>query len=186
MDVAWYVSAQNRTFGPYSHEQMKDFAQDRRLAPDSLVRRGDDGAFVPAESHAALVRFFQPNGMQSGEMVAAPRAAGEERVPAVATVPADGEASNFVLIVNIKALATRDFEGALKSLGPSFRLNAQTWLLQSDRSANAIKLLLGPLVGSQDQMLIIDAGRNRLAWHNTTVFDASRIRDMWRLPHERG
>ena len=186
MDVAWYVSAQNRTFGPYSHEQMKAFAQDRRLAPQSLVRRGEDGAFVPADSHAALVRFFEPNGLQSGEMVAAPHPASEERVQTAAPVPADGEASNFVLIVQIKALAIREFEGALKSLGPSFRLNAQTWLLQSDRSANAIKLLLGPLVGAQDQMLIVDAGRNRLAWHNITVFDASRMRDMWRLPHERG
>lgn len=189
MDVAWYVNAKNQTFGPYSHEQMKAFAQERRLAPQSLVRMGEDGSFVTAESHAALVRYFEPNGLQSGDTAverkaAAPVAGAPIQAP-VATVPADGQISNFVIVVQVRAGAMREFEAGLKILGPSFRLNAQTWLLQSERNANTIKMTLSPHIGSQDQMLIVDAGRNRLAWHNITVFDASRMRDIWKMPSER-
>jgi hypothetical protein len=189
MDVAWYVNAKNQTFGPYSHEQMKAFAQERRLAPQSLVRMGEDGSFVTAESHAALVRYFEPNGLQSGDTVVerkatAPVAGAPIQAP-VATVPADGQVSNFVVVVQVRAGAMREFEAGLKLLGPSFRLNSQTWLLQSERSANTIKMTLSPHIGSQDQMLIVDAGRNRLAWHNITVFDASRMRDIWKMPSER-
>ena len=185
MELGWYVSAQNRTFGPYSHEQMKSFAQDRRLAPQSMVRRGEDGVFVPAETHAALVRFFEAEGRQSGEVVAVKPPSAEPKARPVPRVPEEGEASNFVIVVQLRAGSAREFEAAMGSLGTSFRLNGQTWLLQSTSNANAVKLSLAPSIGSQDPILIIDAGRNRLAWHNFTVFDASRIRDIWRLPHER-
>jgi hypothetical protein len=185
MEIGWYVSAQNRTFGPYSHEQMKSFAQDRRLAPQSLVRRGDDGAFVPAETHAALVRFFEAEGRQSGEVIAVKASAPEARAKPVARVPEEGEASNFVIVVQLRAGSAREFEAAMGALGTSFRLNGQTWLLQSTSNANSIKLSLAPSIGAQDPILIVDAGRNRLAWHNFTVFDASRIRDIWRMPNER-
>jgi hypothetical protein len=90
-----------------------------------------------------------------------------------------------VVVVQVRAGAMREFEAGLKLLGPSFRLNSQTWLLQSERNANTIKMTLSPHIGSQDQMLIVDAGRNRLAWHNITVFDASRMRDIWKMPSER-
>ena len=187
MEVAWYVSAQNQTFGPYSHEQMKSFAQDRRLSPQSLVRMGEQGSFVAAQSHAALVRCFEQNGMKSGD-VGGPRrtvAQVSEGAAPVATVPADGQASNFVVLVQIRAGSQRDFEVGMKHLGSAFRLNSNVWFLQSERNANTIKMTLSPHVGSQDQLVVVDAARNRLAWHNVAVHDASRLRDVWKMPNER-
>ena len=64
-------------------------------------------------------------------------------------------------------------------------MNPTTWLLQSDRSSNSIKTSLVPYVGQEDPVLIIDCGRNRMAWHNMGVFEASSVRDLWKLPHER-
>lgn len=189
MEVAWYVSAQNQTFGPYSHEQMKTFALERRLSPQSLVRMGDEGAFVAAQSHAALVRCFDANGLQSGDAgggrkAAAAAAATESAAPA-ASMPAEGQVSNFLVLVQVRAGSQRDFEAAMKQLGAHFRLNAQVWVLQSERNANTIKMTLSPHVGSQDQLVVVDAARNRLAWHNVSVHDASRLREVWKMPNER-
>jgi hypothetical protein len=191
MDIAWYVSAQNQTFGPYSHEQMKAFAQDRRLAPQSLVRIGEDGAYVAASSHAALARCFDANGLQSGETGSARKASSDPAgavavaTAPLATVPAEGQVSNFLILVQVRAGSQRDFEAAMKQLGAFFRLNAHVWMLQSERNANTIKMTLSPHVGSQDQLLVVDAARNRLAWHNISVHDASRMRELWKMPHER-
>lgn len=187
MEVAWYVSAQNQTFGPYSHEQMKTFALERRLSPQSLVRMGDQGAFVAAQSHAALARCFESNGLQSGDAGGARKAAAtptESSAPA-ASVPIEGQVSNFLVLVQVRAGSQRDFEAAMKQMGPYFRLNAQVWVLQSERNANTIKMTLSPHVGSQDQLVVVDAARNRLAWHNVAVHDASRLREVWKMPHER-
>lgn len=180
MSAAWFVSANNKLFGPYSHEQMKDFAQQKRVGPQSLVRLGHDGSFVPASAHAALARLFEAAPVVSSSGV---QTTGDATHP-VAGMP-DGFASNFIVVVDFRMGSVRQFETELKNLGRVFRVNSSTWLLQSDRSANSIKMTVAPHIGLEDPLLIVDCGRNRMAWHNMGVFEASSIRDLWKLPHER-
>ena len=181
MEVAWYVSAKDKLFGPYSHEQMKSFALQKRLLPQSLVRTGSEGGFVAAESHAALSRLF-PAGEGSSS-------SGSQRPQAAASQPAtsipDGQISNFVVIIDARSGSFRKAESEIKILGRTLRINQQTWLLQTDKTANTIKNALAPHLGADDLLVVIDAGRNRLAWHNLGVFEASSARDLWKLPHER-
>ena len=178
-DTAWYLTANNKLFGPYSHEQMKDFAIQRRVGPQSLVRHGDEGSFMLAQQHAALAKLFEDAANNAGS-VKAETSAGH----AVTGIP-DGKASNFAIIVDFRSGSIRQFEAELKGLGRVFRLNGSTWLLQSERSSNSLKTSLAPYVGTEDPLLIVDCGRNRLAWHNLGVFEASSVRDLWKLPHER-
>jgi hypothetical protein len=180
MTAAWFVSANNKLFGPYSHEQMKDFALQKRVGPQSLVRLGHEGNFITASAHAALAKLFEAAPTVSSSATRAEATAGHP----VAGM-ADGETSNFVVIVDFRMGSVRQFETELKTLGRVFRMNGSTWLLQSDRSSNTIKTTLAPYVGHEDPLLIIDCGRNRMAWHNMGVFEASSIRDLWKLPHER-
>jgi len=180
MTAAWFVSANNKMFGPYSHEQMKDFALQKRVGPQSLVRLGNDGSFVTAEKHAALAKLFEAAPISSGAMRAEPTAGHP-----VAGMP-EGEVSNFAVIADFRSGSIRQFEAELKGLGRAFRVNTSTWLLQTDRSSNSIKITLAPYLGGDAPLLIIDCGRNRLAWHNMGPFEASGVRDLWKLPHERG
>jgi hypothetical protein len=181
MEVAWFVSANDKLFGPYSHEQMKSFALQKRLMPQSLVRMGSEGGFVPAESHAALARLFLAGEGSSSSGPQRPQAA----APQATTNIADGQVSNFVVIVDVRSGSFRKAESEIKTLGRTLRLNQQTWLLQTDKSANTIKNSLAPHLGTEDPLVVIDAGRNRLAWHNLGVFEASTARDLWKMPHER-
>ena len=92
---------------------------------------------------------------------------------------------NFIVIIDFRSGSPRKVESEMKLLGRSLRLNAQTWLLQTDKPANTIKNVLAPQLNGDDPLVVIDAGRNRLAWHNLGVFEASSARDLWKLPHER-
>jgi hypothetical protein len=181
MEVAWYVSANDKLFGPYSHEQMKSFALQKRLLPQSLVRMGSEGGFVAAESHAALSRLFLAGEGSSSS--------GSQRPQAAASQPAtsipDGQISNFVVIIDARSGSFRKAESEIKILGRTLRINQQTWLLQTDKPANTIKNALAPHLGADDPLVVIDAGRNRLAWHNLGVFEASSARELWKLPGER-
>jgi hypothetical protein len=181
MDVAWYVSANDKLFGPYSHEQMKSFALQKRLMPQSLVRMGSEGGFVAAETHAALARLFVAGEGSSSSGPQRPQAA----APQATTNIADGQVSNFVVIVDVRSGSFRKAESEIKALGRTLRINQQTWLLQTDKPANTIKNALAPHLGADDPLVVIDAGRNRLAWHNLGVFEASSARELWKLPGER-
>jgi hypothetical protein len=181
MDAAWYVSANDKLFGPFSHEQMKSFALQKRLMPQSLVRMGSEGGFVPAERHAALARLF---GAGEGSSSSGPLRPQVSAAQPATNIP-DGQVSNFVIIIDVRSGSFRKAESEIKVLGRTLRLNQQTWLLQTDKSANTIKNMIAPHLGSEDPFVVIDAGRNRLAWHNLGVFEASTARDLWKLPHER-
>jgi hypothetical protein len=160
---------------------MKSFALQKRLLPQSLVRMGSEGGFVAAESHAALSRLFLAGEGSSSS--------GSQRPQAAASQPAtsipDGQISNFVVIIDARSGSFRKAESEIKILGRTLRINQQTWLLQTDKPANTIKNALAPHLGADDPLVVIDAGRNRLAWHNLGVFEASSARELWKLPGER-
>jgi hypothetical protein len=183
MNVAWFVSAKEQVFGPYSHELMRDFVAQKRVGQRSLVRLGETGEFMPAGMHAALTRMFEVADPASGSTHNEPTKHGHA-VPASQSI-ADDLASNYVVVVDLRTGSHIKFETEIRKLGKVFRLNHLVLLLQSDRSASAIKSSLLPFVGTEDPLLIIDAGRNRMAWHNFGVFEASAVRDLWKMPHER-
>ena len=184
MSVVWFVSANNQLFGPYSHALMRDYVVQRRVGPKSLVRMGEAGPFIEAQQQAALAKLFEVEDTTSAGTHREDRKVGRIAEPAQGI--AEGQVSNFVVIVDLRSASMMQFEAELKKTGRVFRLNPMTWLLQSELTSNAIKTTLAPYIGAEDPLLIVDAGRNRMAWHNFGVFEASSVRDLWKLPHERG
>lgn len=182
MSVGWYVSANNQMFGPYSFEQMKDYVHEQRIGPKSMVRMGEAGAFQAAERHIALAKFFQQKEQAVAEAAAV--AAAQPKQIVHASVPADDEPSNFVIIAELRTGSTRHFEIEMKKMGRTYRINPTTWILQTDKTGSSIKLNLAPYLGREDHFLIIDARRNRLIWHNMGAVEASTIKELWKLPNE--
>ncbi|MEQ1756578.1 MAG: DUF4339 domain-containing protein [Micropepsaceae bacterium] len=182
MSVAWYVSANNQMFGPYSFEQMRDYVQEQRLGPKSMVRMGEAGAFQAAERHIALSKFFERKEQAAAEAAAA--VAAQPRQIVHASVPADDEPSNFVIIAELRTGSTRHFETELKKMGRTYRLNTTTWMLQAEKPINSVRLNLAPYVGREDHLIIIDARRNRFAFHNLGAVEAATIKELWKLPNE--
>ena len=191
MNVAWFVSANDQVFGPYPHELMRDYVSQKRIGQRSLVRLGETGEFMPAGMHAALARCFEVEDVTSSSTDAKTgtdtKSDREVRTARTRSSDADNtKVSNFAVIADFRSGSMLKFEGEIKKLGRVFRVNPNVWLLQCEQTSNAIKQALAPHVGAADPLLIIDAARNSLAWHNFDAFQAAHVRDLWKLPHERG
>ena len=184
MSVAWFVSAKEQVFGPYSHELMRDYVAQKRIGQRSLVRLGETGEFMAAETHAALARLFEVEDVTSSS-TDAKSGHGVRTAQTRINDAGSTQVSNFAVIADFHSGSMLKFEGEIKKLGRVFRVNPHVWLLQCELPSNSIKQALAPYVGASDPLLIIDAVHNSLAWHNFDAFQAARVRDLWKLPHER-
>jgi hypothetical protein len=185
MSDAWFVSANNQMFGPYAHEHMRGFVEQKRLGAQSLVRLGETGEFVTAAQHAALSRLFETEDLRSSTT----DHNSDHHVRVERTRVSDtgnAQTSNFAVIVDFRSGSILKFESEIKKLGRVFRVNTAVWLLQSELPSNSIKKALAPHIGASDPLLIIDAKHNGLAWHNLDVMQASHVRELWKMPNERG
>ena len=54
MSDTWTISVGGRSYGPYTATQMQAFAAEGRLAPQSLVARGEENQYRAASEDATL------------------------------------------------------------------------------------------------------------------------------------
>src|ERR1700728_3450633 len=101
MADSWYISVQERAYGPYSAAQLESFVGEGRLAPYSLVARAGETQFRAAGDEAALSFLFQ-----TPTAVAAPMAPQE---PAAAQAfgrhdgQSVGERAHVIIIADMKS-----------------------------------------------------------------------------------
>ncbi|GAA5080674.1 DUF4339 domain-containing protein [[Roseibacterium] beibuensis] len=60
LDGQWFMRVDGRDYGPYTGHQLKAFAEDGRLEPDTEIRREASAEWVAAEMDVAIRKFFQP------------------------------------------------------------------------------------------------------------------------------
>ncbi|MCH7725698.1 MAG: DUF4339 domain-containing protein, partial [Planctomycetes bacterium] len=49
MSTEWYCKIGDRQFGPVPTQKLRDMAVGGQLTPSSMVRRGENGQWVPAD-----------------------------------------------------------------------------------------------------------------------------------------
>lgn len=159
----WFVSANSQLYGPYSEEQIVAFAREGRISAGTMVRNGRSGPFDEAAKVTILAPIF-------GASAAPPKAtaAGEEAKP-----------GNFVLIADLRQRGSVAFEAAVAKLGPSYRLSPNVWMVQSALTAGAIRNELTPTIAGHDNVVVIDASRNKIAWFGLGPQADSSLRAIW-------
>ena len=65
MSDNWTLSVNGRNYGPYTASQMQIFAAEGRLAPQSLVARGDENQFHSASDDPILSARDQKNPLRA-------------------------------------------------------------------------------------------------------------------------
>ncbi|MCO6457106.1 MAG: DUF4339 domain-containing protein [Pirellulaceae bacterium] len=73
MAVQWYCRIGDQQLGPITADLLRQLAEQGQLTPDSLVRQGEAGSWVPA----SRVRGLYPNGQASGSVVLSPAESGQ-------------------------------------------------------------------------------------------------------------
>lgn len=180
MSATWTISVNDRSFGPYTLEQMRSFAAEGRLAPHSLVARGGTGSVRPAHEDSELAPLFRPAA-----------AAPQPRRPVFFTAegdighsfarqPAEGpQSSRFLILADMKSRSIAGLEEEIMRYGPTVPLTPQAWLLTTDTALNALRNQLIQRLGRIDTLFIADVGRNKAAWFNFGPEADSRIRRVW-------
>lgn len=71
LDGQWYMSAAGTSYGPFTGHQMRDFAMDGRLLPDTDVIRVGAQTWIKAVADSALAALFAPVPALAGQPAAA-------------------------------------------------------------------------------------------------------------------
>jgi hypothetical protein len=82
--------------------------------------------------------------------------------------------------MDIKARYAGPLEQAIMSLGPAYKLAPNVWCVNTDSTAAGLLNDLSIHIGKTDSMFIVDATRDRTAWHNLGPETDAKIRRVWR------
>ena len=186
MSDTWTISVAGRSYGPYTAAQMQGFAAEGRLAPHSLVARGDENQFRSASEDAVLAQFFRPAAPASTPAPARPAqfftAEGNEEIQPFGRNEDDaaiGQRTHFIVVADMKSRSISGLEEEIFNLGPAVPIMPQAWLLASDMAINQIRQTLVQKLGKLDMLFIADASHDKAAWFNFGPEADSRIRRIW-------
>jgi hypothetical protein len=183
MSDNWTISVNGRSYGPYTAPQMQAFAAEGRLAPQSLVARGEENQFRAAAEDPVLSAFFRPAAPASTARPAQFFTAegNEEIQPAFGRNDEDtsGERSHFLIVADMKSRSISGLEEEIFNLGPAVPILPQAWLLSSEMPINVIRQTLVQKLGKLDMLFVADATHDKAAWFNFGPEVDSRIRRIW-------
>ena len=71
MGTAWYVNVEGKEYGPVSSAELKQWADEQRITPQTAVKKGEQGQWVAADRVKGL--FSKPSIQQPTEPVSPPQ-----------------------------------------------------------------------------------------------------------------
>jgi len=205
----WLLKYGDRVYGPYNHDAMMGYIAEGRVIASSVIApegtAAEDANWAPASETDAFAEHFgivkdqdrvapnyRPAAEQEEEVAAAvvqttqqPEQAGETRpVYGAGKGQTDRrrqpETANFIVIMDIKARYAGNLEQAIMSLGPAYKLAPNVWCVNANSTAAGLLNDLSIHIGKTDSMFIVDATRDRTAWHNLGPETDAKIRRVWR------
>ena len=182
---AWTINVSGRVYGPYTSERMRAFAQEGRLGPTSLVAREGSADWHEARDEPEFSEFFMAAKPQPPQPAPAAPAA-KPSLTATGTYAAVGEQthdsggrSQFAIVVDLKSRSPQNLEQAIASLGQSYRLLPNVWIVSTEQTVNAVRNRLVQELGKLDSLFVVDATRGKAAWFNFGPEADVRIRRVW-------
>ncbi|MGE0829477.1 MAG: DUF4339 domain-containing protein [Hyphomonadaceae bacterium] len=163
---SWWVQVRDSAYGPYSFAQLKQFIEEGRVRPNTLVSRERTGQWREVRLMQEFLPVLRPNL----------RAAGAE--PA-----ADANAiANVFIFAEIHSGAWNAFIAALEAMGRIAELAPGFWLVRTRLSSGMVRNTLSQTLERGDRFVVVDATRDRLAWYNMGPGIDVSIREVWNAP----
>jgi hypothetical protein len=180
MAVSWIISVAGRTYGPYGFEQLRAFAAAGRLSSRSLVAREGETEFRIAADEPEIAELFAPARNAPDTEIRSLRrelSASFGRNDEASRIERN---SHFVIIADMKSGSITRLEDTIATLGHSYAILPQVWLLSSHETVNTVRNMLTPQLGKLDMLFVVDAVNDRAAWFNFGPEADARIRRLWR------
>lgn len=170
------VSVEGRAYGPYTDAQMTAFVAEGRVAAQSLIARTGDETFRPAGDALPALFAREPQPPEASGPNGRPAALfGRTKEEAQKT----GERAHIVIVADMKSRSVVKLEEEIFRMGPACPILPQIWLLQTDKSVNAVRNQLVQQLGKIDVLFVVDTTNDKAAWFNFGPEAESRIRRVW-------
>ncbi|MEO1029426.1 MAG: hypothetical protein AAFX02_10260 [Pseudomonadota bacterium] len=158
--AAWRILIRGTVYGPYTLGQVRSFAQEGRIGAHSKLARGEQASFLHAETYAELGDIF---------------AAEDE-----ATAQPENALNNYLIIVQPASLP----EGSplldtLNAAGRFTEAMPGIFVLRSSERVGTLRRQLNEVSHPGEQIVIVDASNDRLAWCNLSVDASEHLRAVW-------
>ncbi|MES1990848.1 MAG: hypothetical protein V4441_07850 [Pseudomonadota bacterium] len=205
----WLLKYGDRVYGPYSFDAMTGYIAEGRVIASSIIAPEGTTAeslnWWPASKVDVFAESFgipkeqyrvAPNYRAPAEQIEDVKEIEETPVVVAETTeakrPAYGpskgqidrrrqpETANFIVIMDIKARYAGQLEQAIMSLGPAYKLAPNVWCVNADSTTAGLLNDLSIHIGKTDSMFIVDATRDRTAWHNLGPETDAKLRRVWR------
>lgn len=173
----WCIRVSDKTYGPYTQDQMAVFAREGRLSGQSMVSPAGGRNWREARHYPALARFLEKpvDGLR-----AFGRATDRQDAPAER---ADHDAVNILLVFDPGVGTAGRVDPYVKALGPAFRVVENVWCVTAQTSATGVRNALMPHLHPTEPMMIVDCTRGRTTWHNCSPEIHARLTKAWVKTH---
>lgn len=150
-DDLWWVRVEDRSYGPYSTDQMRGYVTEGRVTAESAIKSEADPDWRTAGDDLVFGPMF---GRPARSSNASAHTATANRM------------TNFVVMVEGEDYSYEKFNAALEELGPAHALMAGVWLLDAFMPVTRVRNHLAPYLSPSDRMFVVDVKTQRYAWYN--------------------
>lgn len=164
--VKWRIQLGDKEYGPYPRSRLIDFLKEGRVSAATLLACGADTEFFRADKHPQLRwDFSAPRKRRFGEPRLEP---GETEIPVC----------NYFIAARL--LAGNDaFERVLRDAGKMTVAAGDMWVLRSKQTVQQLRNKLSTVMRPNEQVVIVNATKDRLAWFNLGPENDIAVRDVW-------
>lgn len=164
--VKWRIKVGDKEYGPYPRSRLIDFLKEGRVNASTLLCCGTDAEFVRADRHANLRWDFSPaRKRRFGEVKLDP---GETEVPIC----------NYFIAARLLG-SNEAFERVLRAAGKMARAAGDMWVVRSKLTVQQLRQQLSMVMKKDEQVVIVNASKDRLAWFNLGPDNDIAVRDVW-------
>ncbi len=164
--VQWRVQVDGTVYGPYPRARLIDFLREGRVAANTLLACGADDEFYRADEHPNIRWNFSGNTENTSRSEETPE---NEQAPTVCNYFISGRVLTDLHL----------FEQVLNQAGKFTRAGSDMWVLRSNITLPQLRNKLSAVLGKDEQFVIVNATKGRLAWFNLGVEPDIAIRSVW-------
>lgn len=169
----WCVKVDEKIYGPYTAEQMRNFAHEGRLAAWSLIAPAGSRAWREARTENTFRSFFGFDRPESAK--GKKRKFGKRDCAANDDPSSQLTTSNFILVFDIVSAAATRLEAAIVGLGPAVRIADNVWNVNCELTAVGVRNVISPYMRPSEFLFVVDATRGHTSWHNLPPEVRSKI-----------
>lgn len=164
--VKWRIRIGDTDYGPYTRSRLIGFLKEGRVVAGSLLACGSDTTFRRADKHPQLRWDFAAARKRTfGQVKLDP---GETELPIC----------NFLIAAHLVG-SSAAVEKILGGCGKFARAAGDMWVLRSRMSVQQLRTRLALAMQPHEQLVIVNASKDRLAWHNLGVENDIAVRGVW-------